>query len=69
LHDPDKPSPLWTKKSGMEAGQLAETLQQWQPAFCIYYQLKILLPVMGPVCDKKMDKALKNGAKPELCRF
>jgi TolA-binding protein len=69
LHDPDKPSPLWTKKSGMEAGQLAETLQEWQPAFCIYYQLKILLPVMGPVCDKKMDKALKNGAKPELCRF
>jgi TolA-binding protein len=69
LHDTDKPSPLWTKKSGLAAGQIAETLQQWQPAFCIYYQLKILLPVLGPVCDKKMDKALKNGAKLELCGF
>ena len=42
LHDPDKPSPLWTKKAGISAGQLAEELQQWPVAIEIYQQLETL---------------------------
>jgi tetratricopeptide (TPR) repeat protein len=58
LHDPGGPSPLWTKKSGMEAGQLAESLQRWDLAYKIYDELKELLPVLAPACQKKMDKLL-----------
>lgn len=69
LHDPGRPSPFWTQKSAMAAGQLAETLQQWQSALCIYYQLKTLLPVMAPKCDQKIAKAIENGASLERCIF
>lgn len=64
LHDQDKPSPFWTKKSGLAAGQLAESLQQWQSAYDIYKQLKDLLPVLAPSCEKKMLKAEDHGAHP-----
>lgn len=69
LHEPGKASPYWSEKSGMKAGELAESLQEWQSAFCIYYQLKTLLPVLGPVCDKKMARASEQGATLEGCRF
>lgn len=69
LHDPAKPSPFWTERSGREAGQLAESLQEWQSAYCIYYQLKTLLPVLGPDCDRKMARAGEHGATLEACRF
>lgn len=60
LHDADKPSPFWTKKSGMAAGQLAEELQQWQVAIEIYQQLKVLVPVLAQSCDKKIVKAREH---------
>ena len=56
LHDTEKPSPFWTKKSGLQAAQLAESLQEWQSAYDIYKQLKDLLPVLAPVCEKKIAK-------------
>jgi TolA-binding protein len=56
LHDTEKPSPFWTKKSGLQAAQLAEALQEWQTAYDIYKQLKDLLPVLAPVCEKKIAK-------------
>jgi TolA-binding protein len=60
LHDAEKPSPLWTKKSGMEAAQLAESLQQWTVAIDLYQQLKVLVPVLAPSCDKKIAKAREH---------
>jgi tetratricopeptide (TPR) repeat protein len=60
LHDSDKPSPLWTKKSGLAAGQLAEELQEWQTAIEIYQHLKILVPVLAQSCDKKIAKAREH---------
>jgi hypothetical protein len=53
----------------MAAGRLAESLQDWQSALCIYSQLKALLPVMAPACDKKIAKAIENGASTERCIF
>jgi len=69
LHDSGQPSPFWIQKSALAAGQLAETLQEWQSALCIYYQLKTLLPVMAPKCDQKIAKAIENGASLERCIF
>lgn len=67
LHDPAGFSPWWTEKSGMQAAELAESLQEWQSAFCLYDKLKTLLPVKAPDCDKKMDKAREHGAKADQC--
>ena len=57
LHDPDGPSLFWTKKSGLAAGQVAESLQRWQNAIDIYKEVKERLPVMAVTCDKKILKA------------
>lgn len=67
LHDPAGFSPIWTKKSGKKAAELAESLQEWQSAYCLYDKLKTLLPVLAPDCDKKMDKAREHGAKADQC--
>jgi TolA-binding protein len=64
LHDSEKPSPFWTKKSGLQAAQLAESLQEWQSAYDIYRQLKDLLPVLAPVCEKKIAKISPYVAHP-----
>jgi TolA-binding protein len=64
LDDPGKPSPYWTEKSGMTAEQVAETLQDWPTVFKICKRLKELLPVLGPVCDRKIEKAMEHGASP-----
>lgn len=56
LHDTEKPSPFWTKKSGLAAAQLAESLQEWQSAYDVYQQLEQLLPVLAPSCEKRMAK-------------
>ena len=60
LDDPDGPSALWIKKSGMAAGQVAESLQQWDVAGKIYDQLKHLLPMLAPTLDKKIAKAAEH---------
>jgi TolA-binding protein len=59
-NDPEGASPLWVKKSGVEAGRLAESLQEWKAALRIYGQLKDLLPGMAPVFDKKIAKASEH---------
>lgn len=64
LHDPTKPSPFWTEKSGKAAGDLAESLQDWPAVKRIYEELKNLLPVLGPICDTKIEKAVEHGALP-----
>jgi tetratricopeptide (TPR) repeat protein len=65
LRGEEKPDPFWTKKAGMEAGRLAESLQDWQSAYCIYKKLKDLLPALAATCEKKMEKAVEHGAKLE----
>ena len=43
---------FWTKKAGLEAGRLAESLQDWNHAIKIYEHLKKLLPVLTASLDK-----------------
>lgn len=56
LHDTEQPSPFWTKKSGLAAAQLAESLQEWQSAYDVYKQLEQLLPVLAPSCERRMAR-------------
>jgi tetratricopeptide (TPR) repeat protein len=55
--DSDGPSARWVKRSGVEAGRLAESMQRWDVVLKIYTDLKALLPVMAPFCDNKIAKA------------
>jgi len=55
--DPEGPSALWVERSGVEAGRLAESMQQWDVAMRIYTKLKELLPGMASFFDKKIAKA------------
>lgn len=64
LNDPEGASPFWAKKAGLQAAQLAESLQQWQVALKLYERLKELLPVLAPTCEKKIAKAIEHGAQP-----
>jgi hypothetical protein len=48
----------------LQAAQLAESLQEWQSAYDIYRQLKDLLPVLAPVCEKKIAKISPYVAHP-----
>jgi hypothetical protein len=65
LNASEKPSPLWTKKSGLAAAQLAETLQKWQLEINLYKELKNLIPVLAPVCEKKIAKVVgEHGGQP-----
>jgi TolA-binding protein len=56
LNDPEGPSTFWIKESGLAAGQVAVTLQRWDDAESIYTDLKKLLPVLAPICDKRISK-------------
>jgi TolA-binding protein len=57
LHEPEGPSTYWINRSGFAAAQVAESLQRWDDAANIYINLKTLLPVLAPICDKKISKA------------
>ena len=56
LDDPEGPSPLWVKASFRLPSRApsTESLQRWQNAVDIYKKLKELLPVLGPMCDRKI---------------
>ena len=56
LLDPKSSSAYWAKKSGIEAGRLAESLQDWASAKKIYTDLQELLPGWADVFDKKIAK-------------
>jgi TolA-binding protein len=59
-NNPEVPSPLWVKKSGVEAGRLAESMQQWKVAVKVYEKLKKLLPEWASVYDRKIAKASEH---------
>lgn len=58
--DPDGASASWVKKSGWEAGRLAESMHQWEVAVSIYKELKDLLPGLASALDRKIAKASEH---------
>jgi len=57
LHDPEGAPLYWIRRSGLAAGQMAESLQRWELAVDIYGKLKESLPVLAPICDRRISKA------------
>ncbi len=57
IREGETPSWFWIRKAGLEAGRLAEALQQWEPAVHVYERLAQLLPPMKPTLDKRIARA------------
>jgi TolA-binding protein len=49
--------PFWVRKSGLEAGRLAETLQLWPQALKLYERLQALVPSLEPLLQNKILKS------------
>src|SRR6185369_3815723 len=54
LRPNETPDPFWTKKAGMEAAELAGSLDQWAIAVRIYERLVELLPELRPRLERKL---------------
>ncbi len=56
LREGETPDWFWCKEAGLEAAQLAMTLQQWEPAIKVYERLKKLFPPLASQFDDKIEK-------------
>ncbi|HWH68379.1 MAG TPA: tetratricopeptide repeat protein, partial [Candidatus Sulfotelmatobacter sp.] len=63
LHEGEQPDLFWTQKAGLEAGRLAEALQEWSPALHVYERLQELLPPLRPKLEKSILKAQEQLAR------
>ena len=50
----------WVQQAGLSAGNLAESLKQWEQAASLYKRLQDLLPTSRDVLQKKIDKAREH---------
>jgi TolA-binding protein len=57
LHDDGSGNLLrWTQRAGLQAGDLAEVMEDWSHAKSIYQRLENVLPVLRPSLDKRILK-------------
>jgi len=56
LRDGEEAALFWKKEAGVQAGRLAERLQQWEQAKQLYQQLKELVPALGPTLDANIRR-------------
>jgi len=56
LRDGEESALFWKKKAGVQAGHLAEKLQQWDQAKKVYEQLKDLVPALGATLDSSIRR-------------
>jgi len=56
----EKSDPFWTKRAGIEAGRVAESLGYWVQAIKIYQQLEQMAPPLQPMLEKKIAAAKKS---------
>jgi tetratricopeptide (TPR) repeat protein len=57
LRDGETRDLYWTKKAGLEAARLAESLQEWSQAIKLYQRLETLMPQLQGSFDKKIARA------------
>lgn len=55
--DGEEADPFWTRKAGLEAARLCETLQEWREAVAIYEKLGEMLPPLRARFEKNAAKA------------
>jgi TolA-binding protein len=56
-------SAFWVRKAGLEAGRVAESLQEWQQAVRIYQRLGEIMPTLRNSLDRRILKAQENLAR------
>jgi TolA-binding protein len=65
LRDGETADAFWTKKAGLQAAALAETIGEWAQAVNIYKRLEGLLPQLKDSLEKKMAAAQENFPPPK----
>lgn len=60
LHGGEKADPFWTRKAGLEAARICETLGEWEQAINLYRRLEELLPQWRASLERKITAAQKN---------
>jgi TolA-binding protein len=60
LRPAEKADLFWTKRAGLEAARVAESLGLWTQAASVYSELRTLLPALAPYFDNKVRQAEKN---------
>jgi hypothetical protein len=65
LRDGETPDAFWTKKAGLQAAALAETLGEWPQAVNVYQRLEELLPQLKDSLEKKIADAQENFPPPK----
>jgi len=56
LRPGEQPDLFWTRRAGLEAARLAESLQEWFQALRLYQRLRDLLPPLQPALDKRIER-------------
>jgi TolA-binding protein len=56
LRDGEETALFWWKEAGLQAGRLAERLQQWDQAKKVYEELKGRVPALGPRLDTSIRR-------------
>jgi TolA-binding protein len=59
----EQPEMFWTKTAGMDAGQLAYEMHEWQKAIKIYQQLQKMLPASLPFIQNRIQDCERNLAR------
>jgi TolA-binding protein len=60
LRENEQPDRFWSRKAGLEAGRVAEALQQWAQAIGVYQRLQNLVPQMQASLEKRMLRCQEN---------
>jgi hypothetical protein len=60
LRENEQPDRFWSRKAGLEAGRVAEALQQWAQAMGVYQRLQNLVPQMQASLEKRILRCQDN---------
>ncbi|MEY2427819.1 MAG: hypothetical protein QOJ40_704 [Verrucomicrobiota bacterium] len=60
LRENEQPDRFWSRKAGLEAGRVAEALQEWAQAMGVYQRLQNLVPQMQASLEKRMLRCQEN---------
>jgi len=63
VREGEAPDEFWTRKAGLDAAALAETLQEWESAIQLYQQLMEMVPALRPRLEKNVLRAREQLAR------
>ena len=60
LREDEQPDLFWTRKAGLEAGRVAEALQQWAQAMGVYQRLQKMMPQLQASLETRIFRCQEN---------